>query len=482
MKLLRNVTAATAAIALSAGAFALPAVAQDGSEQTNNENTSDVDTGSEENTDGDVAVDEVEEADTAAATTNEGDEDRDFTATDGGTATDTDLIQDFVDAAGESLTQQGDNSPAEGAGGAETFQTESAEPAVLTELDIAAKMQAYIAENKKAPLNETWMTRVYNHKDENGNRDWLDRVIGFNAYSPSMDMEIPLAVITPDGTFDEKLPTIYMLNGAGGAEQGMDWITATTYSDLKPKENIIEFYKDKNVNVVIPQAGAFSYYTDWVESPQSGYLTQEKILWETFLTKELPDVLENEINGNKKRAIAGMSMSATSALVLAEHNPGFYNAVGSFSGCAATSRPFPNMFANLTVNRGGGNTTQMWGPQGGEYNVYNDGLVNANNLRESEVYVSANSGLPGMSDMGSSKIESQGLSGAAQGSSTLIIEGGIIEAAANSCTHDLKAKMDSEGIDADWNFRPTGTHSWPGWRKDLSESWPTFARGLGLPS
>ncbi|MDN6740350.1 MAG: esterase family protein, partial [Corynebacterium casei] len=334
MKLLRNVTAVTAAIALSAGAFALPAVAQDGSEQTNNENTSDVDTGSEENTDGDVAVDEVEEADTAAATTNEGNEDRDFTATDGDTATDTDLIQDLVDAAGESLTQQGDNSPAEGADGAETFQTESAEPAVLTELDIAAKMQEYIAENKKAPLNETWMTRVYNHKDENGNRDWLDHVIGFNASSPSMDMEIPLAVITPDDTFDEKRPTIYMLNGAGGAEQGMDWITATTYSDLEPKENIIEFYKDKNVNVVIPQAGAFSYYTDWVESPQSGYLSQEKILWETFLTKELPDVLENEINGNKKRAIAGMSMSATSALVLAEHNPGFYNAVGSFSGCA----------------------------------------------------------------------------------------------------------------------------------------------------
>ena len=91
-------------------------------------------------------------------------------------------------------------------------------------------------------------------------------------------------------------------------------------------------------------------------------------------------------------------------------------------------------------------------------------------------------GLPGMTDMGSSKIESQGLSAAAQGSSTLIIEGGIIEAAANACTHDLKAKMDSQGIDADWNFRPTGTHSWPGWRKDLSESWPTFARGLGLAS
>lgn len=479
MKLLRNVTAVTAAIALSAGAFALPAVAQDGSEQTNNENTSEGNTEGDVTVD-DVTVDEVEEADTAAVTTDESDEDRDFAATNGDTATDGDILQDLTDAAGKALSQQGENAPVDGG---ETFQNEAAvEPAVLTELNIAEKMQEYIAENKKAPLNETWMTRVYNHKDKDGNRDWLERVIGYNAYSPSMGIDIPLSVITPDGSFDESLPTIYMLNGAGGAEQGMDWITATTYSDLEPEENIIEFYKDKNVNVVIPQAGAFSYYTDWVESPQSGYLTQEKILWETFLTKELPDVLEAEINGNGKRAIAGMSMSATSALVLAEHNPGFYNAVGSFSGCAATSRPFPNMFANLTVNRGGGNTTQMWGPQGGEYNVYNDGLVNANNLRESEVYVSANSGLPGMTDMGSSKIESQGLSAAAQGSSTLIIEGGIIEAAANSCTHDLKAKMDSQGIDADWNFRPTGTHSWPGWRKDLSESWPTFARGLGLAS
>src|SRR5699024_2512584 len=142
-----------------------------------------------------------------------------------------------------------------------------------------------------------------------------------------------------------------------------------SYSDLKDEENIIEFYQDKGVNVVIPQAGAFSYYTDWVESPENNYLWQENIKWETFLTKELPQALESAINGNGKRAIAGMSMSATSALVLAEHNPGFYDAVGSFSGCAATSRPFPNLFANLTVNRGGGDTTQMWGPQGGEYNV-----------------------------------------------------------------------------------------------------------------
>ena len=455
MKLLRNVTAMTAALTLSAGVFALPAIAQDG--QNVAERTAELD----------------------AADAPIQDEDRDYIATDGDDAAAVDALQEFADdaAEGEIFDEQ---EPSE-TESPQTFDVEASQgQAVISGLDIEEKMEGYRDAGKKVPLQETWMHRVYTHENADGAKDWLERVKGFNAYSPSMDFEVPLAVITPDGTFDEARPTVYMLNGAGGAEQGMDWITATTYSDLKDEENIIEFYQDKGVNVVIPQAGAFSYYTDWVESPENNYLWQENIKWETFLTKELPQALESTINGNGKRAIAGMSMSATSALVLAEHNPGFYDAVGSFSGCAATSRPFPNLFANLTVNRGGGDTTQMWGPQGGEYNVYNDGLVNAEKLRGSAVYVSSNSGLPGMTDMGSSKIADLGLSAAAQGSSTLIIEGGIIEAAANSCTHDLKAKMDSLGVSADWNFRPTGTHSWPGWRKDLSESWPTFARGLDL--
>ncbi|MBS5998472.1 MAG: esterase family protein, partial [Corynebacterium sp.] len=88
------------------------------------------------------------------------------------------------------------------------------------------------------------------------------------------------------------------------------------------------------------------------------------------------------------------------------------------------------------------------------------------NLGKSETYVSVNSGLGGANDWG------------AKGSSTLIVEGGVIEAAMNSCTHDLKAKMDSQGMKADWNFRNTGTHSWPGWRNDLFTSWATFERGF----
>ena len=331
------------------------------------------------------------------------------------------------------------------------------------------------------PDAKNWMGYVLKYPD------YRARIKPLKATSPAMDgREVPLAVITPDGTFDESRPTLYLLNGAGGAQQGMDWLSATAGKDLDPKkdgtQDIDDYYADRGVNVVIPQAGAFSYYTDWVTSPDRGYLKGPQ-KWETFLTKELPGPLEDHIKGNGKRGIAGMSMSATSSLVLAQHNPNFYDTIGSFSGCAATSTPLPNFYSQLTVNRGGGDTTQMWGPMGGDYNRYNDGLINAtkNNMGNSEIYISTNSGLADMNDLGSSKRQALGSAAAFKSSSTLVVEGGVIEAAMSACTHDLKAKLENEGVDATYNLRPTGTHSWPAWLDDVNSSWPTFARGLGLP-
>ncbi len=318
----------------------------------------------------------------------------------------------------------------------------------ITEFDPAGTSHAY----------KSWYKRT---KDN-------PKVKYLQATSPSMDINVPLVVITPDGTFNEQRPTFYLLNGAGGAEQDMDWVAMS---------NVVDFYSKKDINVVIPQAGAFSYYTDWQQSPRSSYLKQDKIMWETFLTKELPGPLEEEINGNGKRAIAGMSMSATSSLLLAEHNPGFYDAVGSYSGCAATSTPLPRLYTQLTVNRGGGSVDQMWGPANGDVAKHNDALINAHNLKGSELYISTNSGLAGESELGSAKG-----SAAFSGSSEVVITGGIIEAAMNSCTHDLRAKLNSEGIDADYKFRSTGAHAWSGWRKDIVDSWPTYARAFDLPA
>lgn len=293
------------------------------------------------------------------------------------------------------------------------------------------------------------------------------RVLKLEATSPAMNGRVvPISVIKAK---DANRPTIYLLNGAGGVEQNADWLNMS---------RVVDFYANKNVNVVVVQGGAFSYYTDWDNSPNREYLKGPQ-KWETFMTKELPGPLEDRLQASNKRAVAGMSMSATSALLFAQHNPGFYDAVGSFAGCAATAAPFEYEAMRLTVNRGGGQPEQMWGPMGSRKNRYNDALMNSEKLRGTDLYISAGNGLPGMTDM-PSYYTKQGVDPtvASVGAATLQIEGGVIEAGVNHCTHNLKAKLDSQNIPATYNFRDTGTHSWPGWKEDVRKSWPVFERAL----
>lgn len=298
-----------------------------------------------------------------------------------------------------------------------------------------------------------------------------DRVEHVEVYSPAMERKIPLAVIRAG----DNAPTLYLLNGAGGAEQNMDWIAR--YPEL------IDFYHDRGVNVVIPQEGAFSYYINWANREEinsgNGYL-KGKQLWEDFLLRELPGPIEDHLQANGKRAIAGFSMSATSSLLLAQKAPGFYDGVGSFSGCAETSSFLGYKSAELTVNRAGANVVNMLGPQGSPHNRANDALVHAEKLRGTALYISNATGLAGEYDMPGYYVN-QGVDpvAASAGAATLIVEGGVIEGATNICTHNLKAKLDNLGINADWNLRPTGTHSWNYWIEDVKASWRTLGPALG---
>ena len=307
----------------------------------------------------------------------------------------------------------------------------------------------------------SWRHAVAAHSDER-----VD-VLEVTAHSPTMGRDVPLVVITPTG--DAPRPTIYLLNGADGGEGSANWID---------QSDVLDFYADKNVTVVIPMAGAFSYYTDWLEpAPDLGGVQK----WETFLTEELPGPLEDRFHGNGQRAVAGISMSATSSLLLAQHHPGFYRAVGSMSGCAATTTGAGNFGLGLTLQRGGATPEMMWGPVDGPVFREHDALINAERLRGTEIFLSNGSGLAGPWDLPSSPyLAGQTQQQASESMATTIGVGGAIEAASNSCTHDLKAKLDSLGIPADVDFTDVGTHTWGYWQDALRSSWPTFARAFNL--
>lgn len=330
----------------------------------------------------------------------------------------------------------------------------------------------WIASEKKF-TDSAWLgalNQYSDYKDSQGR----PRVVAMSANSPSMNnARIPLGIIRAK---DANRPTMYLLNGAGGGEQSNNWMTFNS---------AVRFYLDRNVNVVVPMRGAFTYYIDWYDKKGAkgdSYIDGPQN-WETFLTKELPGPIEQVLRSNGKRGIAGLSMSATSSLLLAARNPGFYNTVGSYSGCASTSRPIPYMFTQLTLQREGISPSQVFGPMGGSYNTEHDALLKAEGLRGSTIYVSNASGLMSQNEtFGGLRKDGNASTDALATSSDIVVQGGLIESATNACTHDLRAKLNGLGIPAEYKFRNTGVHTWFYWLDDMRESWPTYAKGLGLES
>ena len=337
--------------------------------------------------------------------------------------------------------------------------------------------------------DQAWVRILARHRDT-----WDNEAI--SVYSESMERDIPVAIFyatDENGDRKENAPTVYLLNGAGGSEQDTDWV-AQAYDELE------ETYKDSGANVVIPMEGAFSYYVDWAAEPPVDTDTNPffhgKQMWSTFLAHELPQAVEPYMNADEEhRAAAGLSMAATSVLLLAEHNPGFYDAVGSFSGCASTSRPIPWGFLDLTVSRGAPNVMTpeyIFGERGSDYNRHNDALVNAADLKGTAVYLSTGTGLAGASDtpgyLKDRLINEYGVdpdsasARALSNAMTLQVEGGVIEAAMNACTHDLMVKMRANDVEVTHaELRNVGTHSWASWRDDVQLSFDkVFKKALGL--
>lgn len=256
-------------------------------------------------------------------------------------------------------------------------------------------------------------------------------------------------------------PTLYLLNGAQGGFNDSSWFDQT---------DIVDFFSDKNVTVVVPMGGTASYFADWIrDDPVLGHQK-----WATYLTRELPPLMDSTFGGNGRNALAGISMAGTSVLQLAEQNPGLYRAVGAYSGCAMTADPMGQAYVRLTVARGGGNADNLWGVASDPRWRENDPYINAERLRGTSLFVSASTGQPGQYDT----ISGPGIDGNIGELVSRIGVGAVIETAVRRCTVALRSRLTSLDIPATFRLPPAGTHSWPYWQDSLHASWPQFARAL----
>ncbi|MFI6166152.1 alpha/beta hydrolase [Nocardia sp. NPDC051052] len=281
--------------------------------------------------------------------------------------------------------------------------------------------------------------------------------IDMTVYSALMGRPVVVKVIR--ALNDSKpAPTLYLLNGADG---GVDrnWADAT---------DVAEFFADKQVNIVIPFGGEGSYFTDWhADDPALG-----KQRWATFLTRELPPIIDATLKTTGANAIAGISMAGTAVFQLALSAPGVYRAIGSYSGCVRTSDARGQAVVNAVVVSQQGNPVNMWGPPSDPAWAANDPYLHAEKLRGTAIYVASGNGRPGPFDT------VDGVHGDLPQLAYQLLFGAPLEAIASVCTRQLRDRLRDLNIPATVDLRDTGTHSWGYWQQDLHNSWPIFSEAL----
>ena len=178
--------------------------------------------------------------------------------------------------------------------------------------------------------------------------------------SAAMNRVIRVQVLHPAGGGSRG--SFYLLDGLFPGEDESTWTRATDAE---------AFFRGKNVNVVLPLGGLASYYTDWQHpDPVLG-----DYKWETFLTRELPPVIDARFGGNGANAIGGLSMGGGAAFTLASRNPWLYRAVAGYSACPDNAVGMWPMIGSIALR--GANPFNMWGAPGDPDWAAHDPSVNA---------------------------------------------------------------------------------------------------------
>jgi diacylglycerol O-acyltransferase/trehalose O-mycolyltransferase len=255
---------------------------------------------------------------------------------------------------------------------------------------------------------------------------------------------------------------VYLLDGMRAQEDRSGWDINT---------DAVPLFDGSGLSLVMPVGGGASFYTDWYRpaGPPNGPKLTYK--WETFLTSELPGWLSANRgvspNGN---AVVGVSMSGSSALILAAYHPGNFIYAASLSGYLNLSAAaWPLLVAAAMASASNFNALDMWGRSDDGNGAWqrNDptlqvGRLVANNTR---IWIYTGDGNP--ADLNVS-LDNPALSGA------------FLEGLTTQAAHQFQGAYEAAGgRNGVFNFLPGGIHDWPFWGGQLHEMLPDLQAVLG---
>src|SRR6478735_8326869 len=268
--------------------------------------------------------------------------------------------------------------------------------------------------------------------------------------SPAMGRDIPVK-FQGGGS-----KAVYLLDGLRARDDNSGWDIETA---------AFENYFESGLSVVMPVGGMSSFYTNW-QGPAIGNGQRYNYQWETFLTSELPGYLAaNKGVSPSGNAVVGLSMSGSSALILAANYPNQFRYAASLSGFLNLSDGIWPLLVGVAMRDAGGfDATAMWGPGGGPAWKRNDPTVNVGRLvgNGTRIWVYCGNGRPG--DLGGADFPAQ-----------------LLESITLDSNKNFQRQYQAAGgSNGTFNFPANGTHGWGYWGSQLNAMKPDIQRTLGV--
>jgi S-formylglutathione hydrolase FrmB len=264
--------------------------------------------------------------------------------------------------------------------------------------------------------------------------------------APQPPKALPVEVMLPDGSDPRRrYPVLYLRHGHGDCS----WSWA---SDAGQVRRIAAGFP----GIVVMPEGGTGWYTNWWEGGA------RSPAWESYHLDELIPLVERRLpiaRGRAMHAIVGLSMGGEGAMYYAEQRPGYFGAVGSFSGVLDLLRPeWPTGFDTQ-----GEKHADVYGDPSAQrfYWEGHDPTTLAVNLRHTRIYVAVGDGVDPMHENPTNYF------------------GAVAEAELHQQADDFAAAARSLGDDLTYAPRG-GIHDWPYWRQDFANflRWGPFGHGV----
>ncbi|WKS50388.1 alpha/beta hydrolase-fold protein [Corynebacterium propinquum] len=277
------------------------------------------------------------------------------------------------------------------------------------------------------------------------------------AESPAMRRVVQVQVQYPKDR-ETAAPMLYLLDGVSAPRQS-GWLR---------KGDVQGTMANEHVTTIMPVEAGGTNYTDWNDTDP--YLGRAK--WETFLTQELPGVLEQQtgIPFNGERYIGGLSMGGSAAIRLANLHPELYSGTFSVSGCYSSTSTAGRAYFNLASRVMGGNPDLMWGPGTTPERLRNDVDADPKGIASMPLYIYSANGHAAERDIDLAR--SEGI--------TTFFGNITLEKLTNQCSTELEQSMQEKGMMHDrveFDFAPTGIHDWPYYKQQLPVAWASITQG-----